>query len=80
MAITRSGAANANGNRDQQPQPQVVEQVPVAGAAPEPMTMAGVQAMMQMMLDRQMEETRRLLQQHREETMMPVEQPVLNEG
>ena len=58
MARTRSGAANANGNRDQQPQPQVVEQVPVIGVAPEPMTMAGVQAMMQMMLDRQMEETR----------------------
>nr|KAJ0213759.1 hypothetical protein LSAT_V11C400190290 [Lactuca sativa] len=53
VAITRSGAANANGNRDQQPQPQVVEQVPVVGAAPEPMMMAGVQAMMQMMLDRQ---------------------------
>ena len=45
MARTRSGAANANGNKDQQPQPQVVEQVPVVEAAPEPMTMAGVQAM-----------------------------------
>ena len=42
MARTRSGVANANGNRDQEPQPQVVEQVPVVGAAPEPMTMAGV--------------------------------------
>jgi len=50
MARTRSGVANANGNRDQEPQPQVVEQVPIVGAAPEPMTMAGVQAMILMML------------------------------
>ena len=58
----------------------MIEQVPVVAAAPEPMTMAGVQAMMQMMLDRQMEDTRRLLQQHREETTMPIEQPELNNG
>ena len=59
MARTHSGAGNANGNRNQ---PPVLEQVPVAEAAPEPMTMAGVQAMIQMTLDHQMEETRRLLQ------------------
>ena len=42
--------------------------------------MDGVQAMMPMMLDHQIEETRRLLQQSREETTIPVEQPDLNEG
>ena len=42
-------------------QPPVVEQVVVVAVVPEPMRMAGVQAMIQMMLDRQMEETKRLL-------------------
>ena len=64
MARTRSGNVNANGNRNQ---PPVIEQIPVVVAAAEPITMAGVQAMIQAMLDRQMEETKRLLQQNREE-------------
>ena len=64
MARTRSGNVNANGNRNQ---PPVIKQIPVVVAAVEPITMAGVQAMIQAMLDRQMEETRRLLQQNREE-------------
>ena len=64
MARTRSGNVNANGNRNQ---PPVIEQIPVMEATAEPVTMAGVQAMIQAMLDRQMEETRRLLQQNREE-------------
>ena len=68
---------NANGNRDQ---PPVIEQIPVVVAAAEPITMAGVQAMIQAMLDRQMEETRRLLQQNREEATIQIEQPELNEG
>ena len=77
MVRTRSGAGNTNGNRNQ---PPVLEEVPVAGAAPEPMTMAGVQAMIQMMLDRQMEETMRLVQRNRDEPTIPVEQPELNDG
>ena len=64
MARTHSGNMNANGNRNQ---PPVIEQIPVVEAAAEPITMAGVQAMIQTMLDRPMEETRRLLQQNREE-------------
>ena len=42
--------------------------------------MAGVQLMIQTMLDRQMDETRRLLQQNREELSIRVEEPELNEG
>ena len=78
MARTRSGVGNANGDRNQQP--LVAEQIPVVVTAPEPITMVGVQAMIQMMLDRQMEETRRLLQQNREERTVPIEQPELNDG
>ena len=78
MAITQS--ENGNGNRNQQPQPHVIEQVPIVAAAPDPITMVGVQVMIQMMLDRQMEETRRLLLQDRDEPTMPVKQPELNDG
>ena len=42
MARTRSGVGNANENRNQQPQPPVIEQAPVIAATPEPITMAGV--------------------------------------
>ena len=77
MVRTRSGNVNANGNRNQ---PPVIEQIPVMEATAEPVTMAGVQAMIQAMLDRQMEETRRLLQQNREEATIQIEQPELNEG
>ena len=69
MVRTRSGV-DADENRNQ---PPVIERVPVVAATPEPMTMVGVQAMIQMMLDRQMEETRRLLQLNREEISMPIE-------
>ena len=41
--------------------------------------MDGVQAIIQMMLDRQMEETRHMLQQNHEEPSMLIEQPELNE-
>ena len=77
MARTRSENVNANGNRDQ---PPVIEQILVVVAAAEPIAMAGVQAMIQAMLDRQMEETKRLLQQNREEETIQIEQPELNEG
>ena len=77
MARTHSGNVNANRNRDQ---PSVIEQIPVVVAAAEPIMIGGVQAMIQAMLDRQMEETRLLLQQTREELTMPIEQPELNEG
>jgi len=76
MARTRSGNVNANGNRDY---PLVIEQIAVVVAAAEPITMVGVQAMIQAMLDRQMEETRRLLQQNWEEATIQIEQPELNE-
>ena len=52
MTRTRSGAGNVNENRNQ---PPMIEQVVVAAAPPEPMTMAGVQLMIQTMLDHQME-------------------------
>ena len=78
MEKTRSGAGNAN--RNQQPQPQVMEQVSVAEAAPTPITMAGVQAMIQAMMADQREEMRQLLLNNRSAPSMPVEQPELNEG
>ena len=77
MVRTRSGVGNADENRNQ---PPVIEPIPVVAAAPEPITMAGVQLMIQTMLDRQMDETRRLLQQNREELSIRVEEPELNEG
>ncbi|XP_052621814.1 DNA-directed RNA polymerase subunit beta-like [Lactuca sativa] len=77
MVKTRSVVGNTDENRNQ---PPMIERVPVVAAAPEPMTIAKVQTMIQMMLDRQMEETRRLVQQNREEPSMPIEQPELNEG
>ena len=76
MVRTRSGVGNTDENRNQ---PPVIEQVPVVAAAPEPITMAGVQMMIHTMLDRQMDETRRLLQQNREEISMLIEQPELTE-
>ncbi|KAL7592061.1 hypothetical protein Lser_V15G34861 [Lactuca serriola] len=77
MVRTRSVVGNTDENRNQ---PPMIERVPVVAAAPEPMTIARVQVMIQMMLDRQMEETRCLVQQNREEPSMPIEQPELNEG
>ena len=59
MVRTRSGVGNADENRNQ---PPVIEQIPVVAAAPEPITMAGVQMMIHTMLDGQMDDTRRLLQ------------------
>ena len=52
MVRTRSGVGNADENRNQ---PLVIEQIPVVAAAPEPMTIARVQLMIQTMLNRQME-------------------------
>ena len=77
MERTCSRNVNANGNINQS---LVIEQILVVEAAAEPITMVGVQAMIQAMLDRQMEETRRLLQQNREEATIQIEQPELNEG
>ncbi|KAL7591377.1 uncharacterized protein LOC111880758 [Lactuca sativa] len=56
-----------------------MEQVPIVGAAPEPVTMAGVQAMIQAMMVKQREEMRQLLLNNRSEPSMPVEQPELND-
>lgn len=58
MVRTKSGVGNVNKDRNQ---PPVIERVSVVVATPEPITMAGVQLIIQTMLDRQMEETRRLL-------------------
>ena len=77
MVRTRSGVGNADENRNQVP---VIEQIPVVAAAPEPMTMAGVQVMIQAMLNNQMEETRRLIRQNREELSIRVEEPEVNGG
>ena len=77
MVRTRSGVGNADENRNQVP---VIEQIPVMAAAPEPMTMAGVQVMIQAMLNNQMEETRRLIRQNREELSIRVEEPEVNGG
>ena len=73
MARTRSGNVNANGDRNQ---PPVVQQIPVVEeVAPEPVTMAGVQAMIRAMLAEQREEMRQML--NRDEPTMPIEQPEL---
>ena len=73
MARTRSGAGNANGNRNQ---PPVIQQIPiVVEDVPEPITMAGVQAMVRAMLAEQREEMRRM--SNRDEPTMPTEQPEL---
>ena len=77
MVRTNSGVGNVNEDRNQ---PPVVERVPIVVATPEPISMVGVQFMIQTMLDRQMDETRCLLRQNREELSMPIEQPEMNEG
>ena len=58
MAKTQSEAGNANENRNQRPRPQVIEQVPIVEVAPEPVTMARVQAMIRTMMVQQREEMR----------------------
>lgn len=71
MARTRSGNVNTNGDRNQ---PPVVQQILVVEeVAPEPVTMAGVQAMIQAMLAEQREEMRRMLHENRDEPTIHVE-------
>ena len=71
MERTRSGNVNANGGRNQ---PPVVQQILVVEeVAPEPVTMAGVQAMIQAMLAEQREELRRMLHENRDEPIIHVE-------
>ena len=73
MARTCSGNVNANENRNQ---PPVIQQIPVVVEdVPEPITMAGVQAMIRTMLAEQREEMRRM--SNRDEPTMPIEQPEL---
>ena len=57
----------------------MIERAPRVVVAPEPITMAGVQAMIQMVLDHQMEETRLPLQQNRDEPTVPIVQPELKD-
>ena len=54
--------------------------MPIVEAAPEPITMAGVHAMIQAMMDEQREEMKQLLLNNRSEPSIPVEQPELNDG
>ena len=77
MARTRSGAGNANGNRNQ---PPVIQQIPVVVEdVPEPITMAGVQAMIRAMMADQREEMRQMLHGSYDEPTMTVEQPELKD-
>ena len=70
MARTRSGNVNANGGRNQ---PPVVQQIPVVEeVAPEPVTMAGVQAMIRAMLAEQREEMRQMFHENRDEPTIHV--------
>ena len=80
MARTRSGNMNANGNRDQ---PPVIQKIPVVvEVTPEPITMAGVQAMMRAMLAEQREEMRRMMQENRDEATVPIvqQEPILEQS
>ena len=70
MVRTRSELGNDN----HQPESRVIERAPEVAVAPEPITMAGVHAMIQMMLDRQMEETWLLLQRNKDELTMHIGQ------
>ncbi|KAL7618843.1 hypothetical protein Lser_V15G00012 [Lactuca serriola] len=74
MVRTRSGVGNADENRNQ---PPVIEQIPVVAAAPEPITMAAVQAMIRAMLAEQREEMRQMLHNNRDEPVIPIEEPEL---
>ena len=74
MVRTRSGVGNADENRNQ---PPVIEQIPVVAAAPEPITMDAVQAMIRAMLAEQREEMRQMLHNNRDEPVIPIEEPEL---
>ena len=65
---------NGLGNDNPQPEPHVIGSAPELTATPEPITMLGVYAMVRMMLDHQMEETRHLLQQSKDEHIVLVRQ------
>ena len=67
---TQSGFGDSN----PQPKPQAIERTREVEVAPEPITMEGVQAMVRMMLDQQMRETRCLIQQSKDELTVPVRQ------
>ena len=67
---TQSGFGDSN----PQPKPQVIERTPEVADAPEQITMEGVQAMVRMMLDQQMRETRCLIQQSKDQLTVPVRQ------
>ena len=50
----------------------MIERAPEEATTPKPIAMAGVQTIKQMKLDHQMEETRRLLQQNKDEPTVRV--------
>ncbi|KAL7582700.1 hypothetical protein Lser_V15G42899 [Lactuca serriola] len=77
MVRTRSGFGNANGNR--QLEPRVIKRAPEVLVAPEPISMAGVQAMIRAMMAKQREQMRQMLL-NRDEPTVPIVQPELNEG
>ena len=74
MVRTRSGVGNADENRNQL---LVIEQAPIVAATPEPITMAGVQAMIRTMLAEQRDEMRQMLHDNRDEPIIPIEEPEL---
>ena len=73
---TLSGLGNAIGN--QQSESQVIERAPEVVAAPNPITMVGVQAMIWVMMVGQREEMRQMLLNNKDEPTIPVVQPELN--
>ena len=68
MVTTQSGIGSGN----LQPKPQVIEHAPEVAVAPGLIIMAGVQAMVWIMLDQHMEERRRLLRQSKDKLTVPV--------
>ena len=60
MVRTRSGFGNANGNANAN-QRHVIERSTEVAAAPEPITMAGVQELIRAMMEEQREEMRQIL-------------------
>ena len=68
---------NRNTNGNQQPQPQVIERAPKVASTPEPIMMAGVQAMIQAMMVEQREEMRQMLLNNSDKPILPIVQPEL---
>lgn len=73
--MRRTQSRLGNDNKNQQPEPRIVEHALEAMLAPEPIRMAIIRAL----LVEQMEEMQRLIQKNGREPTVPVMQPKLNE-